>query len=112
MATSHDSNFKLIESNYLQAAENYYSDMAATRTPIEVQKVEQNYQQSESAWAMALNAVLSRSDPQVERAAKDLKAANAETKAARASREALAGLVSKLQMAASLAGTLVRIAAI
>jgi hypothetical protein len=112
MPKSHDANFALIEANYLQAAKNYYNDMAATRTPLEVQKVEQNYQECESAWALALISTLSRSNQAVEQATAELKKANAAVKASRAARESLTALLGKLQLASSLAGTLVRLAAV
>lgn len=110
MATNHDANFALIESNYLQAAENYYDDMAATRTSKEVQKVEQNYQESESAWALALTEVLNRSNAQIEKTQVDLKKALKAVSDARKNHDAIAALIPKLQMASSIAGTLVRLA--
>ena len=112
MANRHAETLKLIEDNYTQAAKNYFNDMAATTTPQQAQKIDQNYSEAEAAWARAMVDVLSRSNPQVDAAKKDLKKANDAVKAARAGHEAIANLTAKLQVASSLAGTLVRIAAL
>jgi hypothetical protein len=112
MPTDHKASFKLIEANYAQAAENYYRDMAAAKTEADAQSIDQNYKDAESAWAKALIGVMSRSSAQVEAAAKDLKAANDAVKAARAAHKAIGELTNKLKMATSIAGTLVRIAAV
>lgn len=112
MPTDHKSNFKLVEANYVQAAENYYKDMAASKSEADAQTIDQNYKDAESAWAKALISVLSRTSAQIDATAKELKAANDAVKSARSAHKAIGELNKALQVATSVAGTLVRIAAV
>lgn len=100
-----ETNFKAVAENWFSVMNNYYADMAATKTAEQAKAVEDNYRAAEKAYLDAVAAGLAGAG--MSGALKALQDANAAVKASREKGEAIGKLLVKAKDATEKATKLV-----